>query len=155
LADLPVKIRRAIAGVWQWYLLWLLHDKFMIGVSGVVLNERNQILLLKHRYWPEGSWGLPGGYAKKGERLEDTLAREVKEETGYTIEVLSLLKLASGYKLRLEVHYLARMVGGDLQLDEREVLEAKFFSPDELPIGLLAPNHEIISLALAQEDGSP
>lgn len=127
----------------------------MIGVSGVVLNERNQILLLKHRYWPEGSWGLPGGYAKKGERLEDTLAREVKEETGYTIEVLSLLKLASGYKLRLEVHYLARMVGGDLQLDQREIMEAKFFSPDDLPTGLLAPNREIISLALAQEDGSP
>ena len=69
-----------IGGGWpQWRILWLAHAKFVIGVSGVVLNERNQILLLQHRFWKPGSWGLPSGYADKREKLEGTIRREVQE----------------------------------------------------------------------------
>jgi ADP-ribose pyrophosphatase YjhB (NUDIX family) len=40
--------------------------------------------------------GLPHGYANKGERHEDTIAREVREETGLTVKVGRLLKVRSG-----------------------------------------------------------
>jgi ADP-ribose pyrophosphatase YjhB (NUDIX family) len=150
MAALLVKLWRLIKGPFQWYLLWLFHDKFMIGVSGVILNEQDQVLLLKHRYWPEGSWGLPGGYAKRGETLEATLAREVKEETGYVVQPLSLLRVGSGYKLRLEVSYLARLVGGSLELDQREVLEAKFFAGDVLPEGLLDTHRDLVTLVFSE-----
>lgn len=146
-----VRIWKLIRGPLQWYLLWLMHDKFIIGVSGVVLDRENQILLLRHQYWKEGSWGLPSGYAKKTERLEDAFAREVFEETGYIIKTEFLLRIKSGYRLRLEVSYLGYLVGGNLQLDGREVLEARFFPMDELPKGLLQSHREIIDAVISRE----
>jgi len=147
MTSLLVRLWRLMSGSWQWYMLWLANPKFIIGVSGVVLNEQDQVLLLRHRFWTEGSWGLPSGYAHRGETLEDTLCREVREETGYIITTSSLLRIVSGYRLRLEVSYRACLVGGTLRLDPREVVEARFFSPQELPDGLLRSHRELIDLA--------
>lgn len=138
-----------VAGSLQWRLLWLTQAKFMVGVSGVVFDGDGRVLLLRHRFWPEGSWGLPGGYAKAGERLETALARELREETGYQFKDVRLLRVVSGYRLRLEVVYAAQLAGGTLQLDPGEVLEARFFGIDELPAQLLASQGPYIAQAAA------
>jgi ADP-ribose pyrophosphatase YjhB (NUDIX family) len=137
-------------GPLQWYALWLAHHKFIIGVSGVIVDDQGRILLLRHTFWKLGSWGLPSGYAERNEKLEETLCREVQEETGYQVKVQSLLRVVSGYKLRLEVSFVGRWVGGELQLDPKEVLEARFFSVDALPDGLLPSHREIIALAFSK-----
>lgn len=121
----------------QWRALWLAHDKFIVGVNGIIIDKNNNILLLRHKYWPEGTWGLPSGYAERGERLEEALAREVREETGFEIEVERLLEITSGYRLRLEVSYLGRIVGGELKIDADEIIEARFFPFEELPEQLI------------------
>jgi 8-oxo-dGTP diphosphatase len=133
----------------QWYVLWLAHHKFIIGVSGVILDERGRILLQRHRFWKEGSWGLPSGYAERGESLEETLCREVREETGLAIEVTRLLRIVSSYRLRIEVNFVGRLKGGDLKLDPKEVIEAAWFAVDDLPAGLLPTHREIIALAFS------
>lgn len=135
------------AGTWQWYALWFMHSKFIIGVSGVITNEHGEVLLLRHRYRKHDLWGLPSGYANRGELLQDALAREIKEETGYAVEVHSLLRVVSGYKLRVEVSYQGEIVGGSFVLDGREVLEAKFFALAELPDGILNSHRQLIALA--------
>ena len=136
-----------LAARYQWRLLWLAQAKFMVGVEGVVFDEHGRVLLLRHRFWPEGSWGLPGGYVHRREILADALARELREETGYLIEDVQLLRVISGYQLRIEIVFTARLAGGRFELDEREVLDAKFFSPDALPEGLLASQVELIRQA--------
>lgn len=147
---LLVKLWKALKiGTLQWYLLWILHHKFIIGVSGVILNEQGHILLLRHRFWKEGSWGLPGGYAEQRETLEATLCRELREETGYLVAIERVLSIVSGYKLRLEVSFVGRLSGGELHLDPREIIEARFFAPDELPSGLLRSHRHLIEMALA------
>ncbi|MFF0183575.1 NUDIX domain-containing protein [Streptomyces sp. NPDC005244] len=129
----------------QWRVLWLAHAKFMVGVTGVVRDDHGQVLLLKHRMWPQDRpWGLPTGYAIKGEEFPLTIAREVKEETGLEVEAGRLVHLKSGYKLRLEVAYEARVVGGDLKLDSFEILEAKWHSPDSLPDGIQESHRALI-----------
>jgi ADP-ribose pyrophosphatase YjhB (NUDIX family) len=42
----------------------------MVGTSGVIFNDRGEILLLKHRFWKKDSWGLPSGYLKSGKNLK-------------------------------------------------------------------------------------
>jgi ADP-ribose pyrophosphatase YjhB (NUDIX family) len=148
---LVLRLWRSLRGVSQWYVLWFLHAKFMVGVSGVIEDEEGRILLLRHRFWKEGSWGLPGGYANKGERLEETVKREVKEETGYEVEVKGLIRVVSGYRLRVEASYRGKFVGGVERLDRREILEARFFKRDELPVGILPSHRELIRLAFAGE----
>jgi 8-oxo-dGTP diphosphatase len=147
---LLLRLWRLIKGKPQWYLLWFMHNKFIVGVSGVIFDDQGRILLLRHRFWMQATWGLPGGYANRSERLEDTLCREVREETGYMVQTTSLIRVVSGYRLRLEASYRGKFIGGQEHLDNREVMEARFFPVDELPKGLMASQREIIRLALAQ-----
>jgi ADP-ribose pyrophosphatase YjhB (NUDIX family) len=144
---------RALAGLWhrlagpiQWRLLWLTQAKFMVGVVGVVLDDQDRVLLLRNRFWPDGSWGLPAGYARGGERFEDALAREVREETGCRIEDVRLVRLVSGYRLRAEAVFSARLLPGQPRPDGREVLEAGLYRVDALPPGLLRSHRAYLEL---------
>jgi 8-oxo-dGTP pyrophosphatase MutT (NUDIX family) len=133
----------------QWRFLWLVNAKFICGITGVVRDDEGRVLLLRHRLWPAGrQWGFPGGYAHTGERHEDTIAREVHEETGLTVKVGRLLKARSGFRYRIELYYEATLVGGldGLSLDPREILEARLFSVSELPAGI-AQIHRELALA--------
>lgn len=50
-----------------------------------IINEKKQILLLRQKYISENKWVLCSGYVKKGETLEETVKREVFEETGQVV----------------------------------------------------------------------
>ena len=135
--NLVARLWRLIRGPLQWRLLWLWHAKFMVGVTGIVRDSDGRVLLLRHRLWPpDRQWGCPTGYANKSESFEDTVVREVREETGLHVKVGRLLHVKSGYKLRVEVAYEAQLAGGTLAIDSVEILEAKWFSPHNLPEGV-------------------
>jgi 8-oxo-dGTP diphosphatase len=129
----------------QWRLLWLFNSKFMASVAGVVSNDAGQLLILRHRYHAGSGWGLPGGIVHAGEHLEEALAREICEETGYTIAGFRLIEVISGYQMRLEAYYQAHLTGGTLRLQESEILEAGFFLPDALPPGIPRVQQKIIN----------
>lgn len=143
---LIARVWRMLAGSLQWRILWLKHAKFVVGVTGVVRDPEGNVLLLRHRFWPQHRpWGLPTGYANKGEPFEETVVREVAEETGLTVKVGRLVLLKSGYQLRVEVAYEAQVIGDrEPTVDGFEVLEARWFSPDDLPQGLLEPHRRLI-----------
>ena len=143
---LIARLWHLIAGPLQWRLLWLGHAKFIVGVTGIVRDPDGNVLLLRHRLWPQDrQWGLPTGYAKAGETFAGTITREVREETGLTVTVGALASLTSGYKLRAEVAYEAACTGGDLKLSSLEVLDAAWFPPGDLPAGLLPAHHALIT----------
>ncbi|MFE2076293.1 NUDIX domain-containing protein [Streptomyces misionensis] len=147
---LILPVWRAIRGPLQWRVLWLAHAKFMVGVTGVVRDDAGRVLLLRHRMWPpEKPWGLPTGYADKGEEFPETIVREVKEETGLDVKIGRLVHLKSGYKLRIEVAYEARLIGGSLDLDNFEILEARWFTPTELPEGMQDSHRQLINGSMA------
>ena len=75
------------AGIWrrapQWLrgaVTWMIAGKVIVGVSGVLLNEEGQVLLLRHRFHNNRIWGLPGGWLSPGETVYECWRREVKEE---------------------------------------------------------------------------
>ncbi len=57
-------------------------DNPAVCVLTAIINEKEEILLLKQNYISEKNYTLCSGYAKKDETLEQTVAREVLEETG-------------------------------------------------------------------------
>lgn len=145
MADLLVRAWRA-AGPMQGWLAWRLHARFGVGVTGIVRAQDGRVLLLRHRLWPpEGQWGFPSGFARRGETFQETIVREVREETGLTVRVGRLLELRSGFRYRAEVYYEATLVGGvdGLVLDGREVLEAGLFALDALPAGMPRLHREL------------
>lgn len=148
LLDFLFQIWRRLSAYFQWWSLWLFNSKFMVSVSGVVLDGEHRILLQRHRHWVHDVWGLPGGIVQSGESLEEAFAREVYEETGLVISEIELVRIISGYRIRLEVYFHARLDEGmgvqTIKLQQQEVLEARFFSFDELPVNLLPMQKEII-----------
>ena len=50
-----------------------------------IVNENKQVLLLKQNYISTNKYTLCSGYLKKGDTLEDTVVREVLEETGQQV----------------------------------------------------------------------
>jgi ADP-ribose pyrophosphatase YjhB (NUDIX family) len=64
-----------------------------VGVNGIVFLNDDRVLLEKRS--DDGLWGLPGGWAENGERPEDTLKREIFEETGMNVEVKEIINVFS------------------------------------------------------------
>lgn len=50
-----------------------------------IINEHKQVLLLRQEYISKSKWTLCSGYVKKGDTLEETVIREVYEETGQRV----------------------------------------------------------------------
>ena len=109
-----------------------------IGVGGVLLNSRQEVLLIKRNQAPaQGWWSIPGGKLEPGETLVDACRREFKEETSLGIEVSHIVAVV---ERKLEgFHYV--IIDFSVQLtDETEctpiansdVAEAKWISLDDL-----------------------
>ena len=103
------------------------------GTSVIVLDKENRVLLQKRTY-PQKNWGLPGGIMDMGETIEETGIREVFEETGLRVSNLKLVNVYSGedfyMKLPNEDEFYYE---GELQVDNEEGTELKFFPIDALP----------------------
>ncbi|MBS7633563.1 NUDIX hydrolase [Candidatus Bathyarchaeota archaeon] len=108
-------------------------DQPVVGVGAVVLSNR-KILLEKRGNEPgKGKWSIPGGIVELGEKLEDTVVREVKEETGLEVEDPQLIDVVSNMVLdergRVKYHfvivdYLVKLKGGmGKAADDAEELE--------------------------------
>ena len=107
--------------------------KFLIGVTGIIFNEKNEILLFKHTYRSH-AWALPGGYLKSGEHPREALEREIKEESGFVVSVDEPLKTRTDRdSARLDMCYTGVLIGGDFA-PTNEVSEYGFFAQDKLPL---------------------
>jgi 8-oxo-dGTP diphosphatase len=66
------------------------YKPFGLSVRAVIYDDRGRILLLKRsmrsKNYP-GKWEFPGGKVDRGERFDDALLREVREETGLAVKL--------------------------------------------------------------------
>ncbi len=68
----------------------------LISVAALVIDENNNVLVVKERYGPERGFRLPGGGVNKGENLWQAAIREVKEETGIDTKFCKLVAFRHG-----------------------------------------------------------
>ena len=153
----PLALLWQAAGPLRPWLAGHLHARFGIGVTGVVRSADGQVLLLRHRFWPASSqWGFPGGFAKRGETFEETVIREVREETGLSVTVGPMLEFRMGDKYRVQAYYAATLAGGadGLVLDRGEILEARLFTLNDLPAAMPPMHRELARRVLRSGDAS-
>ena len=86
-------------------------DQFLVGVTGIIFNDQDEILLFKHIYRSH-EWSLPGGYLKSGEHPREALEREIKEESGLVVSVDDSLKTRTDRdSARLDMCYTGILIG--------------------------------------------
>ena len=122
----------------------------ILGVNVAIIAE-NKVLLTKRRDFEV--WCLPGGEVEAGESLAQAAVREVLEEVGLQVQLERLVGIHSRPQwLKTGGHvvvFAARVIGGELALQPAEVLEARYFSGDELPVELLLGHRQQVVDALA------
>ena len=107
-------------------------DQFLIGVTGIIFNEQNEVLLLRHTY-RQTVWSLPGGYLKAGEHPKEGLEREILEETGLIVSGDSQLKTRTDRETaRLDICVVGKFIGGEFK-ESPEVSEYGFFRFPNFP----------------------
>jgi ADP-ribose pyrophosphatase YjhB (NUDIX family) len=119
-------------------------EKILVGVGAVIEDDKGRILLVKHvpergGFW-QGKWICPGGGLERGEKIEEGIKREVKEETNLEIELTTplipfdrIVKGEGQIKLHvIYIDYLAKLIGGELK-PASDVGEAIWVLKEELP----------------------
>jgi NAD+ diphosphatase len=100
----------------------------------VLVRRGEQALLARSARFSTGMYSTLAGFVEAGESLEQTLAREVREEVG--VEVDNLRYFGSQpwpFPHSLMVGFTADYAGGELRVDGEEIVDARWFSPDDLP----------------------
>ena len=65
-------------------------------IDAIIHNHKNQVLMVKRGNEPfKDHLSLPGGFVNLGEKVEDALKREVKEEVSLSVEPLEILGVYS------------------------------------------------------------
>lgn len=130
----------------QLRIMRLFQDEFLLGVTGVIFDSHKRILVVRHSY--RGDWSLPGGYIKGKEHPKEGLAREIEEETGYIVQVTKLVRTRTDRETaRLDFSLAGHLVGGEFTPSD-EVVEAAFFTFDDLP---RLPQDQLLLIAAVRE----
>ena len=97
----------------------------IVGVGAVIWNQKRELVLIRRGREPRrGEWSIPGGRLEWGEALREALLREVREETGLTVEIGALIEVVdavsrdeTGNVLRhyVLIDFTARHIAGELR----------------------------------------
>lgn len=101
-------------------------------ITAVVKDGR--LLLARHTRTRGNLYTVLAGFVEAGETLEECVHREIREETG--IEVKNLRYFGSEswpFPNSMMIAFTAEYDSGEIKVDETEILEARWFSPDALP----------------------
>ncbi len=106
-------------------------------VAGVVLGDaKGRYLLVQEKLAAAyGLWNLPAGWVDEGETLQQAAVREAREEVGFDVELIDhepLLAVLNKSKNRWLNSFRARIVSGELVVSEEELLDAKWFTVQEI-----------------------
>lgn len=131
------------------YIKWLRehigHEPIFINAtSGLVINEKGEFLLQRRGGGEKkNAWSFPGGIMEIGEFAQDTVKRELKEETGLEVEVgrlvgvytcPELVTYPNGDKCQMVTQvFICKAVGGKMRADGDETLELKYFNFSNRP----------------------
>jgi 8-oxo-dGTP diphosphatase len=120
--------------------------------TAIIPFATDKILLIKRRTVPfRDYWALPGGRVDLGETVEQTIVREVKEETGLDVAIVSKIGDYHEQGVQDGVAYdyypacfLVKVVGGEVKKQESEIEEIKLFSLNEVPATLAFEHTQMI-----------
>ncbi|MEC3883043.1 NUDIX hydrolase [Halobacillus sp. HZG1] len=141
MADYIMKVREKVGSM-----------PLVVSVAGCLILDNQNRVLLQHRT-DNHQWSHPGGAVEIGEAVEDTVKREVFEETGLRVQNLEIFNIYSGESQHyiypngdevyfVNVIYISQEFVGTPTVDQDETKDLQFFDLDSLP--QMTPNNQTI-----------
>lgn len=131
------------------------------SVVAIVRDDEGRVLMI-HKT-DNNRWALPGGGHEPGESISETVVREVKEETGFDVEVETITGIYTNpghvmayddgeVRQQFSIAFRAKLIGGEKRTSE-ESSEVEWLTPDEISRLNLHPSMRL-RLAHALEETS-
>ena len=122
-------------------------DRPLLGVGAVIVRNE-QVLVVRRANPPlKGEWSIPGGLVETGETTREALVREIREETGLTVEPVEFIevfeRILHDADSRVQYHfvvidYLCRIISGE-SCPGSDVSEMRWATFDDLQILGITP----------------
>ena len=101
-------------------------------IMAVVKGDR--LLLASNRRFKSGFYSVLAGFVEPGETLEECVAREIKEEVGINVKNIRYFGSQPWpFPNSLMVGFSADYAGGEIKVDQSEIVDAGWFKADNLP----------------------
>jgi 8-oxo-dGTP diphosphatase len=115
------------------------YAKHTIGVGGLVINRRNELLTIREQAHIKNhphNWKFPGGMLDPSEHFEDGVKREVFEETGIETEFLNFIGFRHHHLGQFEtsnIYAVCRLnpLTETIRIQESEIFDARWFPIDD------------------------
>ena len=114
-----------------------------VAAGVLFFDGEDRVLLVRPSY--KSGWDIPGGHVEPDESPEETMRREVHEETGvriapgrlvgvYSDPARQVIAYADGRRVQsVNLCFEARPLGADEPTTPEETLATGYFAPDALP----------------------
>lgn len=107
----------------------------IIVVGSVIKKDNKYLLVQEAQECCRGKWNIPTGLLDANETVFEGAKREVFEECGYNVALTGIANIGNRVindNEFLGVIFSAEIIGGNIKLDEEEILDAKWLSYDEI-----------------------
>ncbi len=133
---------------WRFFstVLGIIFRHPVTGTTIIPVLEDGRIVLVQRS--DSGKWGLPGGMVDWGEDIPTAAVRELEEETGLKlVKIRRLVGVYSAPDRDPRLHSISVLLEveakGNFDIkDKLEILQAKAFTPKDLPLGNLSHDHD-------------
>lgn len=136
-------IWKILPGTMRLRIIRATQAKFTVSTAAIITNDRGQVLLLNHAFRPFSGWGLPGGFVAPREQPEETIRREIREETGLELDDLKMFRIRTIGK-HVEILFTATTNDHGEVLATREILELGWFDVDAMPENFSRSQYAVI-----------
>jgi ADP-ribose pyrophosphatase YjhB (NUDIX family) len=121
------------------------HERLLLSAAAACIRDDQDRVLVLRRQGEQELWSVPGGSMDPGERLDEAVVREVREETGLEVVPVALIGVYSAPEYAfvypngdlvqpVTAFFECRIVGGTLVPDMEEIVEARWVGAgDPLP----------------------
>lgn len=118
---------------------WRLTRSLTMGTQGVIIDDKDRVLLVRHTYRP--GWHFPGGGVEANETVIEALSRELQEEAGIVIDgEPELFGIYGNFTYFPSDHVALFVIRNWRQTvapkPNREIAEHRFYAQDNLPSDL-------------------
>lgn len=102
-----------------------------IIVGGVVKKDGKYLLVQEAKKECKGKWSIPAGHLEPNETIVEGAKREILEECGLEVEITGILHVRKNSEW-VNIAFSTNIIGGEIRFDKKEILDAKWFSLDDI-----------------------